>query len=93
MPNVNQTEQPKDDVSLQKHKELNILIRDQILRALGRPADLRKVQVRQLWDDHYRVNVLIGADAGSVHVANSYFVVTDSSGGLVAVTPKITRLY
>jgi len=41
---------------------------------------LHKVQVRRLWDDHYRVNVLIGEDAASAKIANSYFVEADGDG-------------
>ncbi|MSQ97645.1 MAG: hypothetical protein EXR98_24275 [Gemmataceae bacterium] len=93
MPNVQQCEQSKDDLPPEKRKDLNNLIREQVINALGRPTDLLKVQVRKVWDDHYRVNVLVGANAGSIRVANSYFVVTDSSGGLIAASPKIAKLY
>jgi hypothetical protein len=93
MPNLQQCEQPKDELAHEKRKALNNLIREQVIHALGKPADLLEVQVRKVWDDHYRVNVLVGANAGSIRVANSYFVVTDSSGGLIAATPKIAKLY
>jgi hypothetical protein len=77
----------------EKREALNNLIREQVIHALGKPIDLRKVQVRKVWDDHYRVNVIVGMNAGSVRVANSYFVVIDSEGGLVTATPKITKQY
>ena len=57
------------------------------------PTPLREVQVRQLWKDHYRVNVMVGVDAASVRVAHSYFVETDGDGNVLAATPKITKLY
>ena len=91
MPNVQPCEQGKDD--LPHDKVLNNLIRTQVINALGKPPDLLKVQVRKVWDNHYRVNVLVGTDGGSTRFANSYFVVTDSSGGLITSTPKITKLY
>ena len=92
MPNVIQYEAPKDDVSPQQHKDLNNHIREQAIQAMGRPDNLFTVQVREVWADHYRVNVLVGSIT-TIRVANSYFVVTDSSGGLITATPQIAKLY
>jgi hypothetical protein len=64
-----------------------------VLRALGEPDELRRVQVQPLWPDHYRVNVLVGADAASVRVVHSYFVVADGDGNVLRVAPEITRQY
>ncbi len=69
------------------------VIGKQVLRALGRPGDLQRVQVRPLWEDHYRVNVLVGVDAGSAKVAHSYFLVADGDGNIIACTPRISRRY
>jgi hypothetical protein len=68
-------------------------IGEQVILALGRPADLRSVQVRLLWGDHYRVNVFVGADAASAKVAHSYFVSADGGGAIVASTPPLERRY
>ncbi len=65
----------------------------QVMRALGRPADPFRVQVRRLWEDRYRVNVLVGGDATSTTVAHSYFLVADGDGAITAATPAITRRY
>jgi hypothetical protein len=73
--------------------QLNAVIGKHVLHTLGQPSDLHQVQVRQLWEDHYRVNVLIGADASSVKVANSSFLVADSAGNILASTPTITKKY
>jgi hypothetical protein len=64
-----------------------------ILHGLGQPGGLHAVQVRWLWGDHFRVNVLVGPDSTSVKVAHSYFLVADDDGRIVASTPTITRLY
>ena len=93
MPNKLQCEQPKDEIKREKREALNNLISEQVIHALGEPIDLRNVQVRKVWDDHYRVNVLVGMNAGSVRVANSYFLVIDSDGRLIGSTPKITKQY
>ena len=94
MPNINQTaEQPKDDLTIHKRVILDELIREQVMHALGTPADLIDVQVRKLWDDHYRVNVLVGPNPASVRLTNSYFVETDSNGSYIKTTPKIVKQY
>ncbi len=94
MPNKLQCVQPKEDKMEQDEREgLDKLISEQVIHALGTPIDLRSVQVRKLWNDHYRVNVLVGVNAASVKVANSYFLVVDGDGGLIAATPKIMKLY
>jgi hypothetical protein len=68
-------------------------ITSHVLRALGRPADLFRLEVRRLWADHYRVNVFVGADAASVRVAHSYFLVADGAGQVLQSTPQLTRRY
>jgi len=73
--------------------ELKTRIKDQVISDLGQPPDLHGVQVRPLWDDYYRVNVLRGADVTCARIANSYFVQTDQDGKIVGTTPKITRQY
>jgi hypothetical protein len=66
-------------------------ITSQVMRALGTPGEFRSVQVRRLWDDRYRVNVLVGKDAASTRVVHSYFVVADETGNIVEANPAITR--
>ena len=94
MPNKLQLEQPKDNkMEHEKRETVDNRIREQVIHALGTPADLHDVQVRMVWADHYRVNVFVGANAGSVKVANSFFVVIGSDGNLITATPKITKQY
>jgi hypothetical protein len=72
---------------------LNALVGQHVMHTLGRPADLHTVQVRRLWEDRYRVNVLTGRDATSVKFTHSYFLVVDTAGAIVTSTPAITRQY
>ena len=81
------------DSEQQGLQERNALIGGHVLRALGQPAALYRLEVRRLWDDHYRVNVFVGPDAAFASVAHSYFLVTDKDGAIVASTPNITRQY
>ncbi len=93
MPNELQCEQPKDEMKRDAREALDELIREQVIQALGRPVDLRVVQVRNVWKNNYRVNVILGANAGSVRIANSYLLEIDSEGSIIAATPKITKQY
>ena len=92
MPNIQQIEQPKDNEP-QKRKAFSDLIRKQIMDVLGQPLDLLKVQVRPIWADRYRVNVVVGKNAGSAKVSNSFFIIADSTGSLISSTPSITKQY
>jgi len=74
-------------------RQLSAEIGKHVIRTLGQPADLYRVQVRQLWDNHFRVNVFIGADTNSFRLAHSYFLVADGDGNIVNSTPEITRQY
>ena len=67
----------------------NTLIGEQVIHRLGQPDGLQRVQVRPLWQDHYRVNVLVGANAASALIAHSYFVEADADGNIIESTPKI----
>src|SRR5262249_49632426 len=69
------------------------LIGQHVLRALGAPDGLHRVQIRPLWGHCFRVNVLVGADPVSAKVAHSYFLVTDGLGKVVGSTPTIVRQY
>jgi hypothetical protein len=91
VPTAQQREQDRD---LERHKDetLQTLIEEQIIHRLGKPYGLHKVQVRRVWEDHYRVNVLFGENAACAKIANSYFVETDSDGNIVGSNPTMTKL-
>lgn len=81
-----------DGVEKLQRERLESLIAATVLRTLGRPDDLRAVQVRPLWGDRYRVNVLRG-DAMSAAIAHSYFLSADAGGELLEVSPAIEKCY
>ena len=68
------------------------LVRNNLIRTLGQPGDLLRVQVRLLWDDFYRANVFVG-DASNSRVAHSYFLRATADGKIVTSTPAIRRAY
>jgi hypothetical protein len=74
-------------------EHLNAVIGTHVLRALGQPGDRFRVVVKRLWDDHYRVNVLVGADVTTTTIAHSYFLVADGDGNVSGATPTIKRRY
>ncbi len=77
----------------QARQQRKAVIGKHVINTLGQPDNLHRVQVKHLWEDHYRVNVLVGVDAASAKVANSYFLAVDSDGNILASTPKITKQY
>ena len=78
----------EDNNGLEKIKNL---IGRWILDGLGQPENLKGVQVRLLWPDHYRVNVLVGPDAASARVAHSFFLEANADGDIVGSTPSVTK--
>jgi len=74
-------------------QSLEAAIRLNVMQELGRPANLLHVQIRPLWDNHYRVNVFVGADIASAKVAHSFFLAADGEGGVLASAPAILRRY
>jgi hypothetical protein len=70
---------------------LKTLIRGHVLRALGEPGGTGRVQVRPLWGDYYRVNVVVGEGPGRFTIARSYFLRADGAGAILESTPKLTR--
>src|SRR5579871_3694717 len=70
---------------------LHSVIAEQVLHSLGKPLVRHRVQVRSLWEDFFRVNILAGEDAASLKVANSYFLKTDRNGMILESRPAITR--
>ena len=77
----------------EQHRRLSRLIGKEVIQTLGEPHGLQRVQVRRLWDDCFRVNVLVGGDAVSAKVAHSYFLVADGEGKVVTSSPTITKQY
>jgi len=92
-PNVNPKKKQPTEQDRHDSQRRTAVIGGHILQTLGQPVSLHRLQVHQLWDDHYRVNVLVGADATSIRIAHSYFVVSDGAGNIVASTPKLTKEY
>ena len=77
----------------EERQQLAAAIGNRVIHTLGQPSDLHLVQVRHLWEDRYRVNVLVGAETVSAKVLHSYFLVADLDGNIIESVPKITRQY
>ncbi|HEX3148109.1 MAG TPA: hypothetical protein VHR66_08485 [Gemmataceae bacterium] len=86
-------EVPKVEPGELTAESLHTRIGANLLRTLGQPKDLHAVQVRPLWERHYRVNVLIGKDAAAITVAHSFFLEADATGNIVTTTPALARRY
>ena len=87
-----QESKPKDQDKQARQQRKAAIVRH-VMDILGQPQDLHRVQVRHLWDDHYRVNVLLGPDFASTRVGHSYFLVVDGQGNVLTSTPEIVKQY
>src|SRR5262249_35912065 len=79
------------DPKKQEGKRISATIARHVLDALGQPGELHEVQVRRLWEDYFRVNVYVGADAASARVVDSFFLRADGDGNILTSTPEITK--
>ncbi len=86
-------DQSRVDDEKQVREHLKTEISKQVFQSLGQPGDLQNLQIRHLWNDNYRVNVLVGIDAASAKVAHSYFMMVNNDGSIISSTPSISRLY
>jgi hypothetical protein len=84
-------DESRKDKELQDAEKLKTLIGSHVLRALGGAGGKGRVQVRPLWDEYYRVNVVVGDSPGCLTIARSYFLRTDGAGNVLESTPKLTR--
>lgn len=75
----------------QDQDRLKTAIRSHVLNALGRPNRLSRVEVRALWDDYYRVNVLAGENPGCIIIVHSYFIEADEQGNILQSQPPLNR--
>jgi len=91
MPIAQQPEDPKQK-DRQKREDLKAIIGKHVTHSLHDISGLCKVQVRPLWGNFYRVNVVIEDEVGSIKIPHSYFLEVDGDGNIIESTPKITRL-
>lgn len=88
-----QQEKPTPERGEQQPQELAAAIGLRVLQALGQPGDLLHVQVRPLWEGHYRANVFLGTGIATARVAHSFFLVADGAGNILTSAPEILRRY
>ena len=86
-------EEPEEVTTTPAERKREEVIRVGVLKALGRPSELLRVNVMPLWGDHFRVNVVTGEDATAVAIPNSFFVTVDDRGTILRSEPSIQKLY
>ncbi|HEX3314792.1 MAG TPA: hypothetical protein VHR72_07880 [Gemmataceae bacterium] len=70
-------------------EQTKAMIRSAVLGSLKQRDRGERIQVHLLWENHYRVNVLVGDAALSVTIAKSYFLTVDGAGKIVACSPAL----
>lgn len=67
----------------------------EVLRQVGRPESMIRIDAKRTWGNHYRVNLYCSKDTGTsvrtVSITDSFFV-TMTENGMVS-EPPITRKY
>ena len=86
-----QTSKPCPNQEAQDREALKSVIRSSVLRTLGEPGWPGRVQVRPLWGDFYRVNLLIGQGLGCEKIVGSYFLEADGAGNILKSTPQLAK--
>jgi hypothetical protein len=84
-------DEPCGDKEQQGAEKVKTLIVGHVLRALGGAGGKGRLQVRPLWDEYYRVNVVVGDGPGCFTIARSYFLRTDGAGNVLESTPELTK--
>lgn len=74
----------------QEQELLTSLVREQVVQAIGSCPNLFHVQVRFLWECHFRANVFLGNDAASARIGASYFLTTSDDGKIMESIPQIS---
>jgi hypothetical protein len=64
-----------------------------VLHGLGRPLGFLRITARQITEENYRVNVVVGPDLATASIAHSFYVTVDSAGKVTASCPLIVRNY
>ena len=88
-----QRDEPQTDADDGGQPRRNAAIGRHVLHGLGQPGALLRVDVRHLWEDHFRVNVVVGPDATSARIAHSFFLTADGDGKILASCPTMARAY
>ena len=92
MPTKEQGKQQAESAKRTHEQRISVIL-VQLMQALGRPTALYRVEVRHLWDHHYRANVFVGDPVTSTRIAHSFFLMTDEDGNIVTSMPNISRTY
>jgi hypothetical protein len=92
MAKTRQTELRREEEQLTS-EQLAVRIRQEVLQALGTPVGWHVVQVRPLWGDDFRANVLIGESITSFTIRHSFFLLTDGEGGVLEASPEMVKQY
>lgn len=91
----NQTKPDKDipnpNTPIEDKKPLNTTIRDLVLENIGRPDDLARVDVFQLYDNHYRVNVYREVRTAQIKMFESFYIVMTPDG--IVSSPPMRKRY
>ena len=70
-----------------------VRIRQHVLETLGTPPGWHMVQVRPLWADCFRVNVLVGESITNFTIVHSFFLKADGEGDVLESSPRMVKRF
>lgn len=80
---------PADEANVRLERILS-KIRSQVVGTLGEQDCFQHIQVRRLWENRYRVNVLAGSSSLCVEILHSFFVISDDEGTILTSLPEMS---
>lgn len=83
--------EPKKEVIPVKANGFSGMIIKQIVEKLGRPKNLIKFTVTNVYDNRYRINAFVNPERPTI--SDSFFVRISSVGEIVYANPDIVRKY
>lgn len=90
---MKQQEKQQKAEAKQDQELVKSAISQQVFSKLGQPDNLQSLQVRHLWNDHFRVNIFVGTDAASSKLAHSFFLNVNSDGNILSSEPVMKKVY
>jgi hypothetical protein len=85
------SKQDRMDTGEKEHMARNERISRRVSLAVSQSSAPCMVQVRLLWEDHFRVNVFVRENDGSSRIAHSFFLKADADGNILGSTPHLTQ--
>jgi len=73
--------------------EISENLKLKVLEQLGKPRDLKKIVIHNVYGTRYRVNVWREIKENMVIITDSFFFIVTNNGDIVFSSPKLIKKY